>query len=233
MFYNKREVPGLSVKHKVDADDEWCAEAYVETDYDDLCDNYFIQNLRSYLSFLIADSTIMLLDAHNTIATVFSNQSNISLNSRDWRFFKYSDIFDLKKGKRVTKKDLLPGTTPYVTAIATNNGITDYINLSPDHDGNVISVNYDGSVGEAYYQRKPFFALDSVNVLYPKFRLNQYIATFLITLIKKEKFKFNYGRKWHLKRMRETKIFLPVDNDGNPDWLFMDEYIRSLCQKKS
>lgn len=32
-FRNRNDVPGLSVKTKVDALDEWCAEAYMQTDY--------------------------------------------------------------------------------------------------------------------------------------------------------------------------------------------------------
>ena len=156
----------------------------------------------------------------------------INLNSRKWLIYSYSDLFEIKKGKRITKKDLKPGETPYVTSIATNNGVTDYIDKKPNHSGNVITINYDGSVGEAYYQEKDFYALDSVNVLYPKFKLNKYIAMFLISLIKKEKFKYSYGRKWHMDRMNATEIMLPVRKDETPDWEFMEQYIKSLPYSK-
>jgi type I restriction-modification system DNA methylase subunit len=36
LYRNKREVPGLSVMHKVTWEDEWLAEAYMETDYSKL-----------------------------------------------------------------------------------------------------------------------------------------------------------------------------------------------------
>jgi hypothetical protein len=51
---------------------------------------------------------------------------------------------------------------------------------------------------------------------------------FLITIIRKEKFRFNYGRKWHMQRMKESKIKLPVTKAGKPDWIYMENYIKQL-----
>jgi hypothetical protein len=89
-------------------------------------------------------------------------------------------------------------------------------------------VNYDGSVGEAFYQPIPYFALDTENILYPKFKLNKEIGLFLVTIIRKEKDKFNYGRKWNLERMKQSTIKLPTTPSGEPDFEFMENYIKSL-----
>ncbi len=67
-----------------------------------------------------------------------------------------------------------------------------------------------------------------MNVLYPKFNLTPAIALFITTLIRQEKYRFNYGRKWHMDRMKESCIRLPVKTDGTPDWNFMEQYIKSL-----
>jgi hypothetical protein len=111
--------------------------------------------------------------------------------------------------------------------------VGDFIGQPPIHEGNTITVNYNGSVGESFYQPKPFWASDDVNVLYPKFRFNKYIAMFLIPLIKGEKYRFNYGRKWESSRMKESIIRLPVNNLGNVDVDFMENYIKSLPYSKS
>jgi type I restriction enzyme M protein len=50
-FQNRDEIPGLSVKHRVTSDDEWCAEAYMETDYAHLTFEDFDRELRNYLMF--------------------------------------------------------------------------------------------------------------------------------------------------------------------------------------
>ncbi len=43
-----------------------------------------------------------------------------------------------------------------------------------------------------------------------------------------EKYRFNYGRKWGIDRMKKSLIKLPVDSDGKPDYKFMEDYIKSL-----
>jgi restriction endonuclease S subunit len=156
------------------------------------------------------------------------NHESIELNADEWEPFKLSQIFEIKKGKRITKLDLIPGNTPFISAIDNNNGIRQYVGVVPNHTSNTITVNCNGSVGKAFYQEKSFWASDDVNVLYPKFDLNKYIALFIITLIEKEKFRFNYGRKWHKERMDEGVIHLPVKEDGSPNYDLMERYVKSL-----
>ncbi len=85
-----------------------------------------------------------------------------------------------------------------------------------------------GNAGEAFYQEKPFKVTNMITILKPKFNINTYIGLFLVTLIRKEKYRYSYGRKSGIERMKESKIKLPVDSKGNPDWKFMENYIKSL-----
>lgn len=50
---------------------------------------------------------------------------------------------------------------------------------------------------------------------------------FIITIIDQEKYKFSYGRKYRA-HIEETMVKLPVDSYGDPDWLYMENYIKSL-----
>ena len=162
---------------------------------------------------------------------VFQNKHR--LHPEKWKSFHYSDIFLIKKGKRLTKADMVSGKIPYIGAIDSNNGISAYISNDEHlHSANTISVSYNGSIAEAFYQTTEFWATDDVNVLYPKFELNKYIAQFLTTLIHKEKYRFNYGRKWDKELMEQSLIKLPAIKNANgkyePDWQFMEDYIKSL-----
>lgn len=145
-----------------------------------------------------------------------------------WQPFELQELFDIKKGKRLTKANMLHGTTPYIGSTDSRNGITAYVGQAPIHQGNTLTVAYNGSVAEAFYQAVPFWATDDVNVLYPKFTMSDAIGLFLCALIRLEKFRFNYGRKWHLDRMKLSTIRLPVDSAGVPDWAFMERYIKTL-----
>ena len=53
LYKHRREVPGLSVMHRVTWEDEWLAEAYMETDYSTLGAEDFQKVLNDYLSYLV------------------------------------------------------------------------------------------------------------------------------------------------------------------------------------
>lgn len=154
------------------------------------------------------------------------------LNDSGWDSFFLDALFDVKKGKRLTKENMEEGLTPFIGAIDSNNGYRDFIAQEPIHLGNTITVNYNGSVAKAFYQPLPFWASDDVNVLYPKFNMNIYVALFITTVIEREKYRFNYGRKWHKDRMEKSAINLPSIN-GKPDFLFMENYIKSLSYSRN
>ncbi|MGL4358431.1 MAG: restriction endonuclease subunit S [Cetobacterium sp.] len=154
-------------------------------------------------------------------------------NTISWKEFKMIDIFNFYKGKRLTKENMLPGKVPFISAISENNGVRQYIDIKPLFNGKYITVNYNGSVGEAFYQNGEFYASDDVNILELKDReLTKGIAMFLITIIKKEKIRFGFGRKWKLEAMKETIIKLPIDSLENPDWEYMEIYIKKLWETK-
>jgi len=126
-----------------------------------------------------------------------------------------------------------PGPNLYIGASGENNGITQYTSLEPTEKGNCITVANNGKVGASFYQSVDFLATSDVTVLTLKNRnLNPFIALFLTTLIKSIGESFDYGRKWGITRMKESKISLPVDSEGNPDWQLMEDYIKSLPYSK-
>ena len=53
LYKERLEIPGLSVKRKVTWQDEWLAEAYMETDYSTLVEEDFQKVLNDYLSYLV------------------------------------------------------------------------------------------------------------------------------------------------------------------------------------
>jgi hypothetical protein len=166
---------------------------------------------------------------HKPITTKITNKSRAPLGMEGWGEYTLDSLFKFVKGKRLTKGDMNEGTTRYIGAISENNGVRQTIDAPPLYPPNCITVNYNGSVGEAFYQPQPFWASDDVNVLYAKgWKLNKPIALFIITLIKANRYRFNYGRKWTLDKMKASVIKLPKLPNGTPDWPYMEGYIRSL-----
>ena len=169
---------------------------------------------------------------HKPIATANrGGYRSHTLGVETWKDFCLGDYFEIKKGKRLTSDEQTEGSTPYIGAIDSNNGIANYIGQDAIHAGNTISLSYNGSVGEAFYQPKPFWATDDVNVLYFKEKngitLNKYIALFICAVLRQEKYRYSYGRKWVLESMKSTVIKLP-EKSGKPNWSYMEDYMKSL-----
>ena len=174
------------------------------------------------------------LDVLKNFNKPFQKSERAKIDSSKWKPYRYDKLFQIERGLGPRKASLTgDGTTPFVTSIESNNGLTGYTIEEPKHEGNVITVNRNGSVAEAFYQPEPFSTTEDVHVFNPKFNLNRYVAMFLVPLIRKERYRFNYARKWGLARMNESIICLPAQSDGEPDWKFMEGFIKSLPYSKS
>lgn len=58
LFEHKKQEPGYSVLKKVGPDDEWLAEAYMETDYSLLKEDVFLQTIRDFIAFKVKNGEI-------------------------------------------------------------------------------------------------------------------------------------------------------------------------------
>lgn len=174
-----------------------------------------------------------------------------TLDTTDWVPFRYDQVFEIRKGYYNKKPPTCDpdGAIPFIGATERANGITAWVSpdavQSCDRNGPgsadpvsrkifkapCITVSNNGSVGEAFYQPLDFTCSHDVNPLYLKdggVHLTPGIAFFLATVIRAEKYRWNYGRKWRPMRMPSSVIRLPVDAAGKPDWAFMERYVATL-----
>lgn len=152
-----------------------------------------------------------------------------------WKAFVLSDIFTISAGKRLTKADMKQGDCPFIGATDSNNGITAWVEKSNESlDSKVLGVNYNGSVVETFYHPYECIFSDDVKRLHLKdnITVSVYLMLFLKTMIVQQKIKFAYGYKFNEKRMQMQKIVLPVDNNGLPNWNYMEIYMQNLEQKQ-
>ena len=181
--------------------------------------------------------------------------SKLSLDSVEWGEFKLIDIFEIKDGyynKKPPINEKTKGTIPFLGATKYENGITAFYDLETikkwdkvgkinTHNyedrlyrGNCLAVTNNGSVGNIYFQNHTFTCSHDVTPLYLKVgKLNKYIAHFLATMLRKTAESFEYAKKGRPERMRSSKIMLPIDSSSDPNWKFMEDYIKQEMKVQS
>lgn len=156
----------------------------------------------------------------------------VTIDTSSWREFTLGGndgLFDIVKGTRLKRADMDDGIIRFVGPSAFHNGITGMVsNSSSLHPANTLTVAYNGSVGETFYQDREFWASDDVNVLYPRFELTPNIGLFIASLIRVAGRPYQFIDKWKLDDMKAAKIPLPVIDDGSPDWSYMESYIARI-----
>lgn len=127
---------------------------------------------------------------------------------------------------------------PYIGATNRNNGVlcfveSNCISNKMIQNGNCIGFikNGDGSAGYAIYKRGKFISTSDVIYGYADW-LNEYTGLFFVAAQDLIKSKYSHGYKRNLQHLRSDKVMIPVDNNGKPDYDFMEDCGRKMMAKK-
>ena len=162
------------------------------------------------------------------------------LNVQEWKYFLLNDICKITMGNKMdfSAMNMDEPTVNFVGRSEDNNGIAGVVDIvydkrgmkiEPYHAG-CITVALGGSLGSTYLQDAPFYTSQNVSVLEFPEEVSNYAKLFLCTLIHNEsRYKyFPFGRELNTHIRKDFGFTLPVDTNGNPDWQFMERYIKSL-----
>lgn len=122
------------------------------------------------------------------------------------------------------------GTTPYLAAVTSNNGISGFSKMVANNDGDVITLSTTTLSGDTlFYQSKPFIGRQQMQAL--KLKNHSYmgplLAMFMISLLKPHLQVFDYGNKLTVNKLLNIELELPVTVDDMPDYDFMETFIRA------
>lgn len=153
----------------------------------------------------------------------------MKLTDREWKAFRLEDIFECEKGVYLPTNTVIDGDVAYITARVGNNGLNRFIGNGILFKGNKITI--EKICLSAYYQPMNFYCSHDVSVIWNE-NLNEYNAHFIATMIMRNGNKYSYGRQAQLSVVKREYIMLPVNHDGEPDYDFMEQYIKELMLKK-
>lgn len=160
------------------------------------------------------------------------NISKLNTNTRHsaidtnvkWSKYKITDIFKIKRGKRLKEEDREPGDIRYYSASQNNNGLTDRISNPLFIEKNALIYT---TFGDCFYIDGKFTASDEISIM-KNDKMNKYSALFIATIFRKNKFKYQFGRKAFFNKYKDEYIMLPSYGNGEINWKYMEEYIKKL-----
>ena len=165
-------------------------------------------------------------------------QSVEQLDEKEWKPFEISLLFkkfEQGKSKGLNHLDENNGTLPYLGATNRNNGILTFIKdcESMKQKGNCIGFirNGQGSVGFAIYKAEKFVSTSDNTFAYADW-LNKYNGLFVVASQDLIRSKYSFGYKRNNERLKKDKILLPVNSAGNPDYAYVESYIKKLMHRK-
>jgi len=158
----------------------------------------------------------------------------VGLDKVKWKTFKLGDIFDLvtksSKGLNHLEKNTSDGIS-YVGATNRNNGVLDFVKRKENliYSGNAIAFirNGEGSMGYSVYKKEDFIASQDITVGYNQY-LNEYNAKFITTIADQVRGKYNFGYKRNQERLKRETLVLPSDENGNPNFQYMSDFVKKL-----
>lgn len=201
--------------------------------------NYGRQADKTIGDIYIPDSEIYNADRIKSlrydIITTQNRYSQHPLNIDSWQEFRLDDLFsEIYKAEAHVKGDLefveSPGinTIKFISRTEMNNGCDCYLpnnDISGIENGNAITIG--DTTATCFYQKDEFVCGDHIVVCRAEW-LNLYTGLFLVSLLKREKYKYNYGRAFKMDLISNTKVKLPTKSDGTPDFNYMEHYMKSL-----
>lgn len=126
-------------------------------------------------------------------------------------------------------------TVPYVTRSDGSNGIARFVSAENydfgSDDGGCITVGLDTQT--AFYQPHKFVTGQNIQVITGE-SLNEYVAQFMVPILRQQMTaKFNWGGNGAtLGRMRRLTVMLPVTDFGEPDYEYMEQYVKNMMLRK-
>ena len=151
------------------------------------------------------------------------------VDTREWGEFRVGELFAQERGKEKAPKQNEPGDCPLIQETNNNSGFDRMVVPTKVIKGNsiTVSINYAQNV---FYQADDFCASVNIAVLRNS-HLNRYNSQFVCSVLRNAHQKFDYTSKISKELLNKEMIMLPVDKTGQPDWAYMEEYMRKVDEK--
>lgn len=153
----------------------------------------------------------------------------MELTTKDWKEFRIGDLFNYERGEEAAPNQNQHGECPLISETQDNNGFVRFVEPTKVIDGHclTISVNFASTV---FYQEENFCASVNIIILRPKSEITKKQLLFIGSILSKKHKIYSYTDKVSKALLMKETLLLPSKND-EPDWDFMEEFIKEIEEK--
>lgn len=186
----------------------------------------YMESYMANLETKVAESLTMLQAAKDA--------EKKKVDTREWGEFRVGELFDAFLSKDdIQPKAIVEGNTPLVSSGKENNGIIACIDNKNARlwEANTLTVDMFGKV---FYQGQPYYAVSHgrVNILMPRMPMTKHCMQFIGCAIERVTTdKYAFSEMCTGTKLLKDVILLPKDETGQPDWAYMEEYMRKVERK--
>lgn len=149
-----------------------------------------------------------------------------------WKEFKVSDFFEVLKGRnKLSNTDIDEGDTPVYSSNSSNGGVFGYTSKEPDYvidEDTPFYITFGDHTKAINIAEQSFCVMDNVKVLTSKIRIHN-VLRFIMTSWMCNVPNLGYSRHW--SAAKKVIFKLPIDSQGEPDWQYMEDYMRNIEAK--
>ena len=187
----------------------------------------------AYMESYMADLEAKVAESL-TLLQAAKDAEKKKVDTREWGEFRVGE-FDIKRPAARSEKKYCEGEINYVSSGAFNNGVANKLMPLPnellDRGGCITVSPLDGS---SFYQEEDFLGRGgsgaSISILYNS-HLNRNNALFICSVIRSSANGFGYTDLLNGENLKSLTIKLPMDKTGQPDWGYMEEYMRKVEER--
>lgn len=191
----------------------------------------YIESYMANLETKVAESLTLLQTAKDA--------EKKKVDTREWGEFRVGELFEVKISKSVDKGGLEfaeDGEYDFIGRTPLNNGIQGRLNKLK------FEANQEGTYSIAQigmhvcqYRERKWYASQNIFVLTPfaekSHKANKFISTVITRYLDCAYGEDTYAAYPTAKTLPHLKIKLPVDKTGQPDWAYMEEYMRKVGKR--
>lgn len=165
----------------------------------------------------------------------------MKIDTSSWGEYCVGKLFEIHptKAYKATNKDLFEddGVNPVVVNSAYNNGIGGYTNRKTTEKAGIITFSDTTSADSIFYQPFDFVGYPHVQGMYPigdyKDKWTERSLRFFVAVFHSRAIAVNvdYVKKFTRESAKKMKIHLPSTSSGDPDWNYMENYIKQVEDK--